>query len=364
MKKILALLLTLCLFTLTPFCPVRAESYAPQFDFYLSRYGNIMFTMGQTPKLSWDQDLLENEHYDELPLFFGWKNKIQLHYSDSNGEWQYHLADVSLMMEQIRTAHPEASEQEIARLTISNFMDLCRTISGFSCGTTPLGEVRWKEYSFDKTVMYGAEAYFEYGDLPGVTYQSTGILDGTRAVVLMGTKNQRYDAMLEHFGPITPQNEALLKMRSQPETITIGSITLTLPKQGEAATINGVDLYECFTPSFNTISLKYSPSDMTNLFSSDRSLEEQFLEHARSNGEKMVADEVATKTEASVFAPNIVLLTVYGYDTISAPWIYNYFYTPDGIYLLSFRDMDDGWDVLESVSFEIKAPNTITEEIP
>ncbi|MBE5777933.1 MAG: hypothetical protein E7331_01230 [Clostridiales bacterium] len=354
MKKILALLLCLCLCLILPALAASAqtEDFSQYFDFFLSRYGNIVFSMVKAPNsMAWDQDLLPSDRYEDFPSFFGWKNKTQLHYSSSTGEWQYHLADISIMKEEVRAAYPEDDEQTLCRRTLVNFMELCTNFSGGSAGAYPQGELRWIKY--DTPGFYGAEGEFEYGDLPGVTYQCTGIFDGsTHAVVLMGTKNESYAAMADVLGPITPEQEELLQQRTHPQTYTVKRMTVSFPKEGSFEEYqDGTCLLDCFLDSYNYVFVEYSPMDTTAFFAPGGDTNEELAALARRNGDNLVAEGAAEKAEVSLFADGVALLTVHDNASFGAHRIHNFFFTTEGIYRLAFFDTEEGWDILETVSF-------------
>lgn len=356
MKKTAATLLFLCVLMAAVLSPALAEDTAFNLDFFLSRYGDIVFSMIKAPtSMAWDQDLLPNDRYEDFPAFFGWKNKTQLHYSSSTGEWQYHLADISVMKEEVRAAHPEYDEQMLCRKTLVNFMELCTNFSGGSAGAYPQGEIRWITY--DTPGFYGVEGDFEYGDMPGVTYQCTGIFDGsTYSVVLMGIKDESYAAMADVLGPITPAQEELLQQRNHPQTYTAGRMTVTFPKEGSFEEYQDSTYLDCFLNSYNYVFVDYTPMDMAAHFAPDGDTNEELAALARRNGDNLVAEGVAEKAEVSLFADGVALLTVHNNASFGAHRIHNFFFTTEGLYRLIFFDTEDAWEILETVSFSENTP--------
>ncbi|MBO2517619.1 MAG: hypothetical protein CW338_10220 [Clostridiales bacterium] len=307
MKKRFAVILTALIMLTACVFPAAAEENDPaaNFDFFLSRAGNILFTMNTAPDAVYHEvDFIRSPKQD-LSCYMGITDNTQLTYADENGEWQYHIADLSLMIGEIRTAHPEADEMTLQFNALGNFALIYITMM---TPGTPSGDIRpLKITGEDGQVLAGVEIDYTYADTPGVAYRCTGFIDSSRAVLLMGSLDERYEVMARAFGPVTSQREQDYTARMTPSAARLGELTVTFPCVPDQYITSGRTFLDGFTSDYAYISAEHMETDISYMFDPENT-DGSILELMEYVGMQYVADGTCDSYEASLFAPGIGLV--------------------------------------------------------
>ena len=307
-KRLMALLITL-LTALMCVNPVFAETEnandpTEYFDFFLSRSGDIYFTMNEIPDhVFHEADLVRSESLD-LGTYMGITNNTQLAYSDEDGEWQYHIADLSLMIEELRADYPDASEDSLRYNALNCFARLYITV--MTLGTVE-GDTQAVHPDADGAV--GLVLEYSYADTPGVPYRCTGLMSGTNAVLLMGSVDARYEAMAAALKCANPEMAQAYETRMQPTTVHIGELTATFPcvPDCQENTAAKQVYYDCFTAEYECLNAEHIEIDMS-FMADPNDPDGSVLAMAEATAQGYQQSGAYDSYELCLFAPGIALI--------------------------------------------------------
>lgn len=308
-EKWLTALLTVLVMMLLYVLPAAAEEAeddpAQYFNFFLSKTGNIVFTMGQVPDHVYHEADFVRSPGLELDRYMGITDKTQLTCADEQGEWQYHIADLSGMIEEIRADHPEASEADLQINALRNFALFC--VCDLT-GGIPAGAVRPVTISSGSgESLPGLEMEYSYDDAPGITYRCTGIIDGSRAVLLTGSVNECYEAMAQTLHPVDPESEAAYAARMVPTTVRLGELTMTFPCVPDTQVYGDQTYYDAFSADFSYLSAEHIEMDLSFMTDPDDP-DGSIMEMMDYVGQEYIAEGAIDEYEAVLFAPGIGLI--------------------------------------------------------
>ena len=367
MKKLLALLLCLCLplgawAEAVRVDPVTLEEIVPDnapFDwphdpdnwdwFFRSRAGRISFTLPAVPEVIPEEDLSPSGE----PLL-GWKDKVQLYtYTDYDGEFMAHVCNLSPALEAMRAAHPgdgETQRQLNALLNLARFyLDLYD------------GEIRGEPETAVLTVEGRAypEVRFScfYPDDPETEYRGRGLMDGGTAVLLIAQADPDSLRVLADMHPAT-QAEVNAFDALGPVVISMGEMEITFPMPPDSNNDEESEFYDVFTPGFAYFTAEYVPVDPGDLPDHDDDL----LAYAQTTDEMLVGDGTLASCSASLVARGVALLEGVeensgSLDPFSDRRDLMYVYmTFGGLYILHSNNTPEGLAFLDSVAFPAAQP--------
>lgn len=267
----------LCSCIITVQAEETEEDLLAYFDSFMSRVGNICFSMDTPPDaIMHDSDLSRDDAEDLFEgICIGWKNKTQLFYTDSVREWQYHIADISGTIDEAREVFAGQDEMYIRGNALLHFAALVLNLSG--ADPAALEPSLEKEISGDVTLPK-VTIDFEYDDMPGVPYRCIGLLDGEMAVLLIGNVCDDFNAMADVFGIITPEREAVIAERCVPDEEELGLLTFTMPAQAGSFFSSGSMTFACFTEAYHFITVEYMPVMLNEMLGVETVTDDDLLE--------------------------------------------------------------------------------------
>ena len=321
------------------------------FDFFLSRKGDILFSMSDAPDCTVHEADFVHTTEQDRDWLMGITDNTQLCYSDENGEWQYHIADISLMIEELRAAHPDDSEATLQFNALGNFAMLYATVM---TNGTPAGEVRPFRIDEGGKTYVGVELDFTYADTPGVSYRCTGLTDGKYAVMLKGNVDERYEAMAATIRPVNPEKEQTLNGRLTPTTVQLGELSMTFPcapDRYEDPAIGQIYL-DGFTSDFSYVNAEHIEMDMGFMLDPDDP--NAVLELTEYVAQQYKDEGAIDEYETVLFAPGIGLMKCkmlmqpqgFAEDII----IWSFISEEHGAYVIQTSDSPEGQAFLESIT--------------
>ena len=361
MKKLLALLLCLCL-------PLGAWAEAVRIDpntlqeivedapfewphdpdnwdwFFRSRAGRISFTLPAVPEVIPEEDLSPSGSG-----LLGWTDKVQLYtYTDYDGEFMAHIGDLSPALEAMRAAHPGEEE---AQYQLNALINLARFYLGLYDGEI-VGEPETTVLTVEGRAYPEARFSYRYPDDPDTEYRGRGLMDGNIAVLLMAQADPDSLRILEDLHPAT-QAEVDAFDALGPVVISMGEMEITFPLPPDSDNDEVSEFYDVFTPGYAYFTAEYMPVEPGDLPSDDDGL----LEYAQATGELLVGDGTLASCAASLAAQGVALLE--GVDDNSGsltPFsdrrdLTHIYITSGGLYILHGNNTPEGMAFLDSAAF-------------
>ena len=321
-------------------------------EFFRSMEGRLAFTLPGVPTVSKEADL-DRESARKLG-FLGWINKIQLHgYTETGAEYQVHIADLSPAMEAMREEHPGAAEEQYQMNAMVNLAKFYLNLYDGEITKGP--ELGLMEAGGDTFPAMGFA--YRYPDAEGVRYSAKGIMDGSRAVLIMCQLDDANNAVLADFHPVSEEKAAAFHGRS-PETVSLGRMRITFPVPPEGEPEDGYAFYDVFSPDYAYMTAEYMAFPFSFMMDEDEEPDE-FLEHLVSD----VAEQYRQDGTMDAYTVQKEAEGVYSFRGSSRPEGYpeDYgplvdlhcgFFTLNGAYSVSTADTEMGRAFLESIVFE------------
>lgn len=247
----------------------------------------------------------------------------------------------------MRADDPDSSELTIQVNALMHFALMSLSLTGVDIsGLTPQydkitdGTVKLPRVIFD----------FTYSDMPDTPYRCIGLMDGTQAVLLIGSVDDRYQAMADVFGIITPEQAEDIAQRLVPDEQTFGPLQFTMPAQSgfdfDVASVYCL----CFTEQYHLLSVEYMPVDFAEMLGMDTFTEEDVLAFAESAAEGTLAEGGFVSADTDLFAPGIARVKMITEPSYSGEqeeyWFIIY---PYGCYTIHVPVASDGQALLDSI---------------
>lgn len=331
------------------FAASKADAQTPRYqtdryDLYQFLEGHITFAFPAKPSVLYEAGVKD--------LF---DDRTEFDLTTDDGEYMVHTADIAPMLDYLRKNHPNMLEEEwkletSAILTFANVF-----IRMFD------GKINYNAWQI---LQVGAASYpaayfeYEYGDLPGVVYQGVGILEGTRLVIAMGSKDEVFQEMLRRLLPL---NDAHVQefLAVEPDVRTAGHVTAAFPDKAiETITDFAPDqrefAYEAFTLGRTYMRLEYlqAPVSISN-FTEKQAREKGLIYLAETRGLKYGSGEALEHVVMAEVAQGVYSIS-FDYQSKlknTGRFVCRQFVSGEGVWVVIADDTAQGRAFVESAAF-------------
>lgn len=299
MKRWLAALVCLCLMGTAPGALAQAVRIDPEADqavpleemadgapenwdeFFRSMEGRICFTLPSVPDVMPEPDLL-----DDSVRYLGWTDKVQLYaHTEGGAEFMVHIGDLAPAMKKIREDHPGEEEYQYPLNALANlavfYMDLYDGyfVDGPNGEALLLGDEEFPECRFT----------YAYPDSPGVEFRGRGIMDGTRAVLIMAEADPDSLRILEDMHVVDEAEAEAFRSRG-PSTVAMGDLRVTFPVPPDGETDEDEGFFDAFTPSYSYLTAEYMAFPFWLYIDDTEHPDKELAEMASESAERAVED--------------------------------------------------------------------------
>ena len=324
-------------------------------EFFRCVEGQISFTLPNVPTVYHEPDLPAQEVRENTDVYNGWTDKIQLTgYTKEETEFQVHIADLGEMMEWMKEDHPESDETELRLNAMSHLAWFYMQLYDGIYDGNPVAE----EIEMDGKIFPVMTFSYSYPDAPGIAYLGKGIMDGERAVILMGQQGGDWERMLAQMTVIPAADaEAFRAKKNIPETVTLGRMRITFPCAPDLYSEEGAAFADVFSADYVYLSAEYMAADMSRMrgnMDMDTALRHMAVSAARGYEE----DGVLTDSKIEKIADGIYGISAYGVQdemAASANCARDYvrmFVTVNGVYVIESMDTENGRAFIDSIVFD------------
>lgn len=324
-------------------------------EFFRCVEGQISFTLPNFPTVYHEPDLPAQEVRENTDVYNGWTDKIQLTgYTKEETEFQVHIADLGEMMAWMKEDHPESDETELRLNAMSHLAWFYMQLYDGVYDGNPVAE----EVEMDGKIFPVMTFSYSYPDAPGVAYLGKGIMDGERAVILMGQQGSQWERMLAQMTVISAADaEAFRAKKNTPETVTLGRMRITFPCAPDFYAEEGAAFADVFSADYVYLSAEYMAADMSAMqgnMDTDTFLRVMALSVAQGY------EEEGTLTDSKIekITDGVYGISAYGVQdemAASANCARDYvrmFVTVNGVYVIESMDTEKGRAFIDSIVFD------------
>ena len=366
MKRLLLLFLCLLICCASFTAGAEQETEENWDNFFRSLEGHISFTLPCIPEITTTEDITANEALASGVKYVGWLNKRAFHCVTRDlGEWITIIADLSPMIECMKMDQPDREEADYQANALLNLAVLGLDMSEGEISEMPQAE-RLQRDDREYAILYFSIVF------PDCVYVGKGIMEGTKAVLLMGEDGEEAQRLLNEMKVIADDEAQSFLNNRKEETVTVGSLTVVFPGPVDKMSDDESSSAECFGPEYSYLYLEFIPLNImeeANLDSESKNILEklsvrmalwkEMREAAQELSEIYVKNNVikeAISVEQQGFSLRWLIKGVapvsdyLDEDDVRPQNIYIYL-TTDGIYTLEFPDNDTGRAFAESIEF-------------
>lgn len=323
------------------------------YDFFRSLEGQISFTLPSVPQTIREAELILDEE-DYPSSYIGWRDKIQLTgHTTSDGEYQVHIADLSPMLERIRADHPEANEINLQANALANLAKFYINLYDGQYTEDPVPrQITVEDRTFTELVFA-----YAYPDAEGVAYAGRGIMDGTRAVVIMGQKDEQLDSLLAEMNVVTPAEAEAYHARKG-ETVALGRMKITFPTPTDSQDTGYSLFYDAFTTDYLYLNAEYMPLDFSTMLSEFGAEDADFLRGvAQASAQGYQSDGIIDTYTIEEVVDGVYRVDAFGPESEfgqygpARPHVHMYV-SMTGLYTVNSVDNETGDAFLSSIVFD------------
>lgn len=287
MKKILLF----CMMMVFCFSACGAFAEGTVDEFFACRAGSISFALPGYPQVFREVALpakaLEG-------TYLAWNSKVQLTgYGPEDGEFQVHIADITPAIDWLKEDRPGEDEEQYQ---LNALMTLVQFYLDIHSGSL-VGEVMPKWQEIDGKMISQASFAYSYPDVPEVTYQGMGFVDGGLAVIMMVQADESNLAYLQDMKIATEEEAAAV-----PETVTVGRLQVTFPEAPLKNAAAGHWFYQAFTEDYGYLSLEHMKIDLSFMLEDGMTMEEFLPMMAEMTAQQYQAEGVIGEYEIKKLA--------------------------------------------------------------
>ncbi|MBR1584120.1 MAG: hypothetical protein IJ662_01105 [Clostridia bacterium] len=349
----------LCLAVLLGCSGARAEESYRFDDFFRSMVGRISFTLPGVPEVLREKDLTADAARARNGQI-AWKNKIQLVLPMDEGECQMHMADLAPGLELIRQAYPGESEQQAQEHALLNFARVYISTFGGALDDSQIRRVTTR--NGDGEAFTAVTFPYVFPDAPNAHYAGLGMMDGTQAVLIMGTLSKAFEHYALAIQPDT-QAEADAFRSRHPQTVRLGRMRITFPVPPSEDSTAVTTFYDAFTPEYSYLGAEHMPRDNRRLLKAGQS-EDDCLKTLLT----YTAEQFLRRGELESYRVEKVQDGVWrseGVTPLAGQWaegtgpvrrLMRAYMTMDGLYSIHCDDTEEGRAFLDSIVFDAGEP--------
>ena len=330
-----------------PACAEQAsisQELSAQFDLYQFAEGHVTFAFPGKPKVV-SQGASKN-------LF---SSRTQMFLRIDDGEYIVEIADITPLLDYLRADRPDLLKTDSLETTaIMSYVN--SIIRGFG------GEISEAEstiYEKENRSYPNAQFIYEYSDMPGVTYCGWVVLDDTKLVAVMGTKDDTFQAMVDRFQIMTDaQMEAFSAVK--PETCTLGQVSAVFPCEtvenvytpSEKQTTYSL---EAFTPGRTYMRLEYLRAGLDlKEFTPEEEMKKSMEKLAKRMGLAYCAGETMEHVVIKEEAADVYSIAFDYESTVEfvGHYVCKQYVSKEGVYVLLADDTEEGRAFIDNAVYK------------